>query len=58
MRVRREGNAFCGRAKFDARLHDPDRVRIMMRNYVKFLESVVTAPSKPLCEIEATVIRS
>jgi non-ribosomal peptide synthetase component F len=52
MRVRDRGGAFSGRAKFDGRLHDPQSVRIMMRNYVKLLEEAVKRPASPLCEIE------
>jgi hypothetical protein len=52
MRVRDGGQAFYGRAKFDGRLHDPQSVRIMMRNYVKLLEEAVKRPASPLCEIE------
>ena len=52
MRVRDGGGAFSGRAKFDARLHDPPLVRRMMRNYVRLLEAVVARPTTPLCEVE------
>ena len=52
MRVRDEGGAFSGRAKFDARLHDPPLVRRMMRNYVRLLEAVVARPAMRLCEVE------
>lgn len=52
MRVRDGGRAFYGRAKFDARIHDPQGVRIMMRNYVRLLEEAVKRPAAPLCEIE------
>jgi len=52
MRVRDGGGAFSGRAKFDACLHDPLRVRKMMRNYVRLLEAVVARPATRLCEAE------
>jgi non-ribosomal peptide synthetase component F len=52
MRVRDGGGAFSGRAKFDACLHDPLRVRKMMRNYVRLLEAVVARPATRLCEVE------
>ena len=41
MQVRDAGRVFCGWAKFDARLHDPQLVRRMVRNYVRLLEAVV-----------------
>jgi hypothetical protein len=52
MRVRDEGRAFSGRAKFNACLHDPPLVRRMMRNYVRLLEAIVAKPAAPLCDLE------
>jgi len=52
MRVRDEGGAFSGLARFDARLHDPYLVRRMMRNYVRLLEAVVRKPAARLCDVE------
>ena len=52
MRVREGKGKFSGLARFDARLHHPHRVRIMMRNYVRLLERVVRTPAVPLCEVE------
>ncbi len=52
MRVREGKGKFSGLARFDARLHHPDRVRRMMRNYVRLLEAVVTKPAARLCEVE------
>jgi non-ribosomal peptide synthetase component F len=52
MRVRDGGRAFHGRAKFDARLHDPQGVRMMMRNYVRLLDAVVAKPTMRLCDVE------
>jgi hypothetical protein len=52
MRVRDGGGRFAGRAKFDARLHDPSLVRRMMRNYVRLLEAVVARPETRLCQVE------
>ena len=44
MGVHDGGCAFSGRAKFDARLHDPALVRRMVRNYVRLLEGVISEP--------------
>ena len=52
MRVHDGGGAFSGRAKFDARLHDPSLVRRMMHNYVRLLEAIAAKPSTRLCDIE------
>jgi hypothetical protein len=52
MRVRDGGRAFYGRAKFDARLHDPQLVRRMVRNYVRLLTAVVAKPAMRLCDVE------
>jgi non-ribosomal peptide synthetase component F len=52
MRVRDGGAAFSGRAKFDARLHDPQLVRRMVRNYVRLLNAVVAKPALRLCDVE------
>ena len=48
MQVRDAGRVFCGWAKFDARLHDPQLVRRMVRNYVRLLEAVVKEPGSRL----------
>jgi amino acid adenylation domain-containing protein len=55
MRVRDCRRYFAGLARFDARLHEPQRVRAMMRSYVRFLEQAVRIPAAPLCEIEHAV---
>jgi Condensation domain/TubC N-terminal docking domain len=52
MRVRDEGKAFSGLARFDARLHDPHLVRRMMRDYVRLLAAVVRRPEARLCDLE------
>jgi non-ribosomal peptide synthetase component F len=52
MRVRDGGRAFYGRAKFDARLHDPQLVRRMVRNYMRLLNAVVAKPAMRLCDVE------
>jgi amino acid adenylation domain-containing protein len=52
MRVRDEGRAFSGRAKFNACLHDPHLVRRMMRNYVRLLEAVAKNPTARLSDVE------
>ena len=48
--VRDEGEAFCGWTTFDARLHDPQLVRRMMRDYVRLLEALIREPSTRLCD--------
>ena len=52
MRVREGRGKFSGLAKFDPRLHHPDLVRRMVRNYVRLLEAVVKNPTARLCEVE------
>ncbi len=52
MRVRDEKKAFSVRAKFDARLHDPRRVRRMISRYVKLLHAIARSPTARLCDLE------
>jgi non-ribosomal peptide synthetase component F len=52
MRVRESRGKFSGLARFDARLHHPHLVRIMMRNFVRLLSAVVAKPALRLCDVE------
>jgi hypothetical protein len=52
MGVHDDGRVLDGRAKFDARQHDPNLVRRMVRNYVKLLEAVIRDPAARLSEVE------